>query len=444
MPMIRVTSPTKNSDLGGNELVATNDQWTETSCEFRGTDNSLVLQEGARCNRANIIFFGSASSISVGRSSRLSGKISLGHNCIIKLGSNNTITANLELSAAEGTEIHIGSDCMFGIGCRVITHDFHPIFDALTNERLNVSRSVIIEDHVWVGDGAVIRKGVRIGSGSVIGERALVLHDVPSNSVVVGSPAKVVRKNIRWERDSLRSLAVPKKFAEAPSGSSVLRGLIQSFEFNERIFRFFINNENDEISKYLIGGTFYEEEELRLISSYVSAEDSIIDVGANIGNHSIYFASVLGCKNILTFEMNQTAQAIADINYLLNSLSNIVTKSGYALGKSNGSGRISAEEHNLGGATLILDDNGPVKVLRGDDVIGDFKPTFIKIDVEGGEHDVLAGFEETIRRFRPKLFIEVHESNEQRLATWIAANGYSIAGQHRRYRLNRNLMLVPV
>lgn len=50
-----------------------------------------------------------------------------------------------------------------------------------------------IGDDVWIGQGAFIKSGVRIGTGSIIGARAVVLRDVPPYSIVVGTPGRVVR-----------------------------------------------------------------------------------------------------------------------------------------------------------------------------------------------------------------------------------------------------------
>ena len=50
-----------------------------------------------------------------------------------------------------------------------------------------------IGDDVWIGQGAFIKSGVTVGTGSIIGARAIVLRDVPPYSIVVGSPGRVVR-----------------------------------------------------------------------------------------------------------------------------------------------------------------------------------------------------------------------------------------------------------
>jgi acetyltransferase-like isoleucine patch superfamily enzyme len=57
-------------------------------------------------------------------------------------------------------------------------------------------KSVYIGDFVWIGGGAVILPGVSIGEGSIIGAGSIVTTDIPSWSIAVGNPAKVIKKRI--------------------------------------------------------------------------------------------------------------------------------------------------------------------------------------------------------------------------------------------------------
>ncbi len=55
-------------------------------------------------------------------------------------------------------------------------------------------KGITIEDNIWIGAGAIILDGVRIGEGSVIGAGAVVTKDIPPRSIVAGVPARIIKK----------------------------------------------------------------------------------------------------------------------------------------------------------------------------------------------------------------------------------------------------------
>ena len=69
----------------------------------------------------------------------------------------------------------------------------------INTPKYQCSKPIEIGDHVWLCEYSTIMPGVKIGSGSVIAAHSLVTHDVPPNCLVMGSPAKVVRRNIQWK-----------------------------------------------------------------------------------------------------------------------------------------------------------------------------------------------------------------------------------------------------
>ena len=86
--------------------------------------------------------------------------------------------------------IHIGKESYIASGAIVFAHDF--------------SRSLHADTHIgkrcFIGANAIIMCGVKIGDEVVIGSGTIVTRDVPSHSIVVGSPGKVIRENIRTGR----------------------------------------------------------------------------------------------------------------------------------------------------------------------------------------------------------------------------------------------------
>jgi acetyltransferase-like isoleucine patch superfamily enzyme len=94
--------------------------------------------------------------------------------------------------------VDIGSECLLGANVIITDTDFHPVspngrYYCKDPDKI-ATAPVIIEDNVFVGTGAIILKGVRIGKNSVIGAGAVVSKNVPANSIAVGNPAKVIRQ----------------------------------------------------------------------------------------------------------------------------------------------------------------------------------------------------------------------------------------------------------
>ena len=65
-------------------------------------------------------------------------------------------------------------------------------------------RQVIIENDVWIGRGATILSGIKIGTGAVIGANAVVSKDVPPYAIAVGNPARIIK--YRFDKDTIRKM----------------------------------------------------------------------------------------------------------------------------------------------------------------------------------------------------------------------------------------------
>lgn len=94
-----------------------------------------------------------------------------------------------------------GADAMFSDSVIVQACDQHGIVDLRSGQIVNdAPASTVIGDHVWVGRSAKIMKNVSIGAGSIIGMASVVTRDVAPCSMVAGSPARVMRRDVTWSR----------------------------------------------------------------------------------------------------------------------------------------------------------------------------------------------------------------------------------------------------
>lgn len=89
--------------------------------------------------------------------------------------------------------IVIGADCL--IAEHVTIRDQDHLFGAgLTTAKAGFATSpVVIGNNVWIGAKATVTRGVTIGDNVVIGANSVVTHDIPANSVAVGTPARVIQ-----------------------------------------------------------------------------------------------------------------------------------------------------------------------------------------------------------------------------------------------------------
>jgi len=173
---------------------------------FEGRNNRLVIGRDFDVSKALHFHFPShEGSIIVGDRCYIgSGCIRAGHSCAIQIGNEVTATRDVFMEVVEGQSITVGEDCMLATGVILRASDGHPIFDEGTGDRVNITRSITIAGHVWVGDRATILGGAEIGGGSVIGAAALVKGSIPEKALAVGVPAKTIRTGIVWSRKGLK------------------------------------------------------------------------------------------------------------------------------------------------------------------------------------------------------------------------------------------------
>jgi FkbM family methyltransferase len=219
-------------------------------------------------------------------------------------------------------------------------------------------------------------------------------------------------------------------------------GVLAEFPYRGQTARFFVSDIADVIQNQHINGYFYEVAELEIIEAHLPAGGVYLDIGANVGNHLIYVGKYCSPAEVIAVEPNPQALRLLNLNLVLNGLQATVL----AVGLSDAPGKAEARwpSHNLGGAQMVAEEKGRIRMLPGDELFADRKIDFMKIDVETQELVVLAGLAKTIAANRPRIFIEVDDVNRPAMDAWIAANGYRVAQTHRRYADNENLLLLPL
>ncbi len=216
-----------------------------------------------------------------------------------------------------------------------------------------------------------------------------------------------------------------------------------SFDGNESLF--FVENPTDAIQRFHAKGKYYEEEDLRLIGKHYDASGTFVDVGANVGNHSIFAAKALGAPRVIAFEPVLKQHSIMAVNIALNDLNKVIELRKFGLSDQLAKARMEAAwADNIGGASISPLDRGEVVNLRrGDDELENERVSFIKIDVECHELEVLNGLVGTIEKHSPHLYVEVDTKNTQAVQSWIETVGYSVCERIKHYETNENLLLVP-
>ena len=99
---------------------------------------------------------------------------------------------NFGVTFLDTSPITIGDMCFIAPGA-ILTCAGHPVAAEQRDQGIETSKPITIGNRVWIGAHATICGGVTIGNHAVTGAGAVVLHDVPENTVVAGVPAKEIR-----------------------------------------------------------------------------------------------------------------------------------------------------------------------------------------------------------------------------------------------------------
>lgn len=173
-----------------------------------GKNNHIIVESGAKVCYCTFSINGDNNTIHIKKNTVINGCVFFADDDLneIRIGENSTFTGKTELIVTEGTKLTIGNDCMFAYGIVVRTGDHHSILDGM-NERINLSKDIVIGNHVWIAQNAFLLKGVKIEDNCIIGACSVVTKSFQGkNLILAGNPARVIRADVSWERERLQKL----------------------------------------------------------------------------------------------------------------------------------------------------------------------------------------------------------------------------------------------
>ena len=175
---------------------------------------------------------------------------------------------------------------------------------------------------------------------------------------------------------------------------------------------------SDIIDWYIYYG--FREKSKELLLESIKENDTVIDVGANVGEISLRAANIVGNKvgKIYSFEPDHINFNRFLNNMKINAVKNI-TPINKGLGNVDGVFNLSVVDENNRGMNRIVESNESLNTSKIEVIILDnyiklkniTRVDLIKIDTEGFEMNVIIGAKDLLKRFRPILFIELDEKN---------------------------------
>lgn len=184
----------------------------------------------------------------------------------------------------------------------------------------------------------------------------------------------------------------------------------------------------------------HDQNMLPLLKEFIKNGDVVLDIGAFIGDHTIYYSKLVGDNgSVIAFEPNRDSFFCLEHN--LKAYKNVELINS-AIGKEYGFVRTVDVLGNIGMNFLIPDNLGGIVIYSLNQMEID-RIDFIKIDVEGFELDVLIGGKETINKFKPTMLIEINDATLSRqgisrndIFAWLQENNYIYRNIYKEQGLN--------
>jgi acetyltransferase-like isoleucine patch superfamily enzyme len=185
-----------------------------------------LTRAGRRWRTDGMVFLGRRLELETGRKGRIrfgrfvwigDGSKIRCHEGVVEIGEKTVMGQECTISAYQ--RVRIGEQCVVADRAMFIDFD-HGVVEVERPIRVQgiYKRDIEVGSNVWIGYGACILRGVRVGDNSIVGTNAVVTKDVPANAVVAGVPARIVRM-----REAPQDLRWPDPVEPDPAGPTTLQ-----------------------------------------------------------------------------------------------------------------------------------------------------------------------------------------------------------------------------
>lgn len=182
-----------------------------------GENNQFLAVAPKRAKKIRLRIYGNDNTIIVKTKERFLADIRIGtqgnpvNQCKIVIEEGST-AEGISIGMLENNQsLSFGKDCMLAGDIKIFCSDIHTIYDN-ENNVINRGKNLIIGNHVWIGTGVNIAKNSIIGDNCIVGMKSVVAGKFEEpNCVIAGNPARVVKRNVNWDRLSIPSFELKNK-----------------------------------------------------------------------------------------------------------------------------------------------------------------------------------------------------------------------------------------
>ncbi len=176
-----------------------------TLIQIKGDGNRVILEKNCMLLNSLVKISGNNNEVVLKANSYVSGaELWVEDNqCFISIGKRTFVGHHSHLACTEdGSRLIVGDDGMISSYVQIRTGDSHSILD-LNGNRINNAKDIHIGDHCWLGEGSKVMKGVTLEGDDIVSTGAIVTKSYGNNLLLGGIPAKIIKDNVKWDKERL-------------------------------------------------------------------------------------------------------------------------------------------------------------------------------------------------------------------------------------------------